>query len=122
MMVVLGKAVGLVADVLQEPQRVSVAAEPQRLVHAGLVDLLLAFGQRNDRRRRQSQFAKCGQPSVQLPLASVDQQNVGKSLTVGIEPLEPPPHPPLHGTEGVTSAAPPALLRLLPPLPPHPPA
>ena len=43
-MVVLGEAMGLVADVLQQPQRRRVPAQPQRLRLSRPVDLLLALG------------------------------------------------------------------------------
>src|SRR5690348_2915202 len=43
--IMLGEAVGFVADVLKEPQRRGVAIEPERLGVAGAVDFLLALGQ-----------------------------------------------------------------------------
>ena len=45
----LGEAVGLVADVLQQPQGVAVAAQVQRLGGVGREDKLLALGQRKER-------------------------------------------------------------------------
>ena len=45
----LGEAVGLVADVLQQPQGVAVAAQVQRLGQLGGENQFLAFGQREER-------------------------------------------------------------------------
>src|SRR5947209_7838702 len=49
--VMLGEAVGLVTDVLQQPQRRRVSAQADRLGIAGAVNLLVPLGQRHDRRR-----------------------------------------------------------------------
>src|SRR5215218_10294787 len=45
-----GEAVGLVADLLEQAQAGVVAPETERLRHPGNVDLLLALGERDDRR------------------------------------------------------------------------
>ena len=44
-MVVLGEPVGLVADILQQPQGVAVPAEMQRLVGIGSEDEFFTLGQ-----------------------------------------------------------------------------
>src|SRR5262249_36340440 len=51
LVIVLREAVGLVAHVLDQPQRRRVPAQPQRLRRAGPVDLLLALRQRDQARR-----------------------------------------------------------------------
>src|SRR5579883_1530305 len=53
--VMLGEAVGLVADVLEQPQGRRVPAEAQGLGGVGPEDLLLALGQREQLRRRDAQ-------------------------------------------------------------------
>src|SRR5437870_7740461 len=77
-MVVLGEAVGLVAHVLEQPQRRGVLAQAQRLGLAGPVDLLLALGQRDQAQRLQAQQAEGLERRVELALAAVDQPDVGK--------------------------------------------
>ena len=89
----LGEAVGLVADVLQQPQGIAVAAQPQRLVAAGHVNLFLALGQRKDRRRPHAQRVQGAEGRVKLPLAAVDQEDVGQGVALGRsfgQPLESP--------------------------------
>ena len=49
--VVLGEAVRFVAHVLQQPQRVRAAAQPQRFVAAIDVDQLFLLGEREHERR-----------------------------------------------------------------------
>src|SRR5256885_4068134 len=44
-----GETVGLVADLLEQPEAGIVPPEPERLRHAGHVDLLLPLRQRDDR-------------------------------------------------------------------------
>ena len=50
-MIMLGEPVGLVADVLEQAEGERAAAEDDRVGPAGDVDLLLALGQRDHRRR-----------------------------------------------------------------------
>ena len=45
-MIVLREAMGLVAHVLQQPQRVAVPAQPKRPVRPGREDQFLPLGQR----------------------------------------------------------------------------
>src|SRR3954447_14929685 len=78
--VVLGEAVGLVADVLEQAQGGGVPAQAQRLRRAGAVDLLLALGQRQQAGRLDAEHPERLQGGVQLPLAAVDQEHVGKDL------------------------------------------
>ena len=68
--VVLGKAVGLVADVLQQAQSGSVAAQPDRLGRARPVDLLLALGQGDQARRLDPQHGEGVQRRVEYRFAA----------------------------------------------------
>ena len=79
----LGKAMGLVADVLEQTEGIAVAAEPQRLFAAGHVDLFLALGQREDRRRTDSQCIQRTEGRMELPLAAVDQKYVRQGVALG---------------------------------------
>jgi hypothetical protein len=88
--IVLGEAMSLVANILQQPQRERVAAEPQRLGLPRHVDFLLAFGQRDKRGRGDVQFPKSGDRGVQLPFAAIDQQQIGKDLGFVAQPPIPP--------------------------------
>ena len=83
MVIMLGKAVGLVADVLQQAEGIAVTAQPQRLVAAGHVNLFLALGQRKDRRRPHAQRVQRAEGRVKLPLAAVDQEDVGQGVVLG---------------------------------------
>jgi hypothetical protein len=73
--VVLGEAVGLVADVLEQAEGEGAAAQHDRVRAAGDVDLLLALGQRDDRRGRHLQRLEGGQRGAELALAAVDQED-----------------------------------------------
>ncbi len=53
-MIMLGEPVGLVADVLQQPQGERSAAQHDRVGPAGQIDLLLLLGQGDDGRRDDS--------------------------------------------------------------------
>ena len=88
--VVLGEAMGFVADVLQQPQRIGMPRESQRLVGPRHVNLFFPLGQRNHRRRRDAQLCKRRQTGRKLALAAVDQQDVGKQFRLVVQPLEPP--------------------------------
>ena len=57
MMILLRKSVGFIADVLQEPQGVGVAAEAEGFFGAGDEDLFFALGERDHGRRGDAQFA-----------------------------------------------------------------
>src|ERR1700733_13891523 len=72
-MVVLGKAVGFVADVLQQPQGVRMTREASRLRLPGHEDFLLPLGQRDDERRLDADRLERGHRGAELPLAAVDQ-------------------------------------------------
>src|SRR5262249_40302622 len=76
-MIMLRKAMRLVADVLQEPQRRGVAAQMQRLRRAWPIDLLLALGERDQTRRLAAEHLEYLPCRVELALAAVDQQDVG---------------------------------------------
>ena len=79
-MIVLREPMGLVAHVLQQPQRRGMPAQAQRLRLAGAIDFLLALGQRDQARRLLAQHAEDFQRRVELALAAVDEQDVGKHL------------------------------------------
>src|SRR5258708_5649084 len=77
-MVMLREAMRLVADVLQQPQRRRVPAQAQRLRLAGAINLLLTLGERNQAWRLNAQQPKNVLGRVELPLAAVDEQDVGE--------------------------------------------
>ena len=79
-MVVLSEAVGFVPDVLQESQGKRVASEPQGFFFPGQIDLLVAFGQRDEHRRSQVAIAKRGQGGIELAFAAVDHQQIRKGI------------------------------------------
>src|SRR5512135_1083192 len=68
--VMLGEAVGLVADVLQEPQRERPPAQNDRLGLPGDEDLFLALGQRDQGRGGTSHRLECLERRVELALAA----------------------------------------------------
>ena len=84
----LGEAVGLVADVLQQPQGERAAAQDDRVGPAGDVDLLLALGQRDQGRRRDAQGLEGVEGGVELALAAVDQEDVGERLVALLQALD----------------------------------
>src|SRR2546421_9735370 len=69
-MIVLGEAVGLVADVLQQPQRRRIPAQAQRLRLTRTVDLFFFLGQRQETRCLGAQHLQRFQGGVQLALAA----------------------------------------------------
>ena len=81
-MVMLREAMRLVAHVLQQPQRRRMPRQPDRLRLAGTINLLLALGQRNQARRLDAEQVQRIEGRVELPLAAVDQQDVGEDLLV----------------------------------------
>ena len=90
MVVMLSEAVGLVADVLQEPQGERPAAEHDRLGPSLHEDLFLALGQGDDGRRDDLERVEGGQGGAELALAAVDQPDVGERLVALLEALDPP--------------------------------
>src|SRR5205814_10660385 len=86
--VVLSEAMGLVADVLQQPQGRGVTTQPQGFRHAGAVDLFLALRQRDQARRLDAEHAEDVQRRVELPLAAVDEQHVGEGLLLLLQATE----------------------------------
>ena len=87
--VVLGEAVGLVADVLEQPQGERAAAQDDRVGPAGDVDLLLLLGQRDQGRRGDAERLEGVEGRVELALAAVDQEDVGERLVALLEALDP---------------------------------
>ena len=81
-MVVLGKPVRFVADVLQQPEGEGMPAEMQRLVPPHHKDLFFALGQREDQRRIDVQLRECGQACSQLSDPAVDEENVGNEYRI----------------------------------------
>src|SRR5947209_3470393 len=78
LVIVLREPMRLVAHILQQPQRRRVPAQAQRLRLAGPVNLLLALRQRDQARRLNSQQVERLQRRVQLPLAAVNEKNIGE--------------------------------------------
>src|SRR5438046_184364 len=85
--IMLGKAVGLVAHILKQAQRRRVPAESQWLHFAGAVNLFLALGQRDQTRRLDAEQTKGVEGGVELALAAVDEQDVREHLFL---PRQPP--------------------------------
>ena len=79
-MVVLGKAVSLVADILEKPQSVGAAAHPEWFVGLGQIDLFFPFGEGENRGRRDLLISKCCERGGELPLAAIDQQDIRKNF------------------------------------------
>src|SRR5436309_381243 len=86
----LGEAVRLVTDILQQPQRRGMAAQPQRLAPVRLVNLLFALGQRDQAGRLTTEHAKDLQGGAELALAAVDEQDIRKNLLLAVEPVKAP--------------------------------
>src|SRR5262249_36379306 len=76
MMVVLGKAVGLVADVLQEAEGGGVPAQLERGCFAGAVHFFLALSQRDEARRLAAKELEHFKGRAELTFAAVDQEDV----------------------------------------------
>ena len=89
-MVVLGEAVGFVADVLQEPQGVGVLREPTRLGLAGHVDFFLALGQREDERRLEPIASSAATAALSCPLPPSISRMSGSDSPSLREPQKPP--------------------------------
>ncbi len=64
-------------------------AEHQRIAFAGQIDLFFAFGQRQERGRIDLLIAECGQGSVQLAFATIDQQEIGKGRLLVVQATKP---------------------------------
>ena len=86
--IVLGEAVGFVADVLEQPEGERPAAEDDRVGAAGDVDLFLALGQRDHGRGNDLQGLEGVQRRAELALAAVDQEDVGERLIALLESLD----------------------------------
>ena len=91
-MVVLREAMGLVTHVFEEPQRVGVAGQPQRLGASRHEDLLLPLRQRDQAWRPHAQGLDRLEGRGELPLASVHEEDVRQRRAVAQEPGEPPRH------------------------------
>ena len=89
MVVVLGEAVSLVADVLQQPQSIRVAAEDLRIGLTGQEHFFLALGEGQRKRRLDVESTHRVHGGVELTFASVDQQQVGKPLALLRESTKP---------------------------------
>ena len=85
----LREAVGFVADVFEKPERVGVAGESQRLGFAWQENLFLALRQRDDARRLNAERLEGVERRRELPLAAVDEEDVGQRLSLADEPREP---------------------------------
>ena len=90
--VVLGETMGFVANVLQQPQGVSMTAQSQRFFLTGDEDLFLALGQRQHDRRLDVEGSQCCQAGIELPLAAVDEQDVGEDLSFVVQAFESAGH------------------------------
>ena len=80
---------GLVADVLQEPQGVRPPGEATGLVFAGDVDLFFLLGQRDGEWRRDAERPHRLQGRVELAFAAVDEQQVRERLALVLQPCQP---------------------------------
>src|SRR5262245_23456930 len=78
MMIMLRKPMRLVAHILQEPQCRRMPAQADWLGIAGPIDFFLGLGQRDQARRLLAEHAKHVERRVELALAAVDEQDVGK--------------------------------------------
>ena len=80
---------GLVPDVFEKPEREGVAGESQRLGFAWQENLFLSLRQRDDARRLDAERLEGVERSRELPLAAVDEEDVGQRLSFADEPREP---------------------------------
>ena len=80
MVIVLGEAVGFVADVLQQAEGEGVAARAERLVFAGEEDFFFLLGEREQRRGGDFLVAEGGEGGAELAFAAVDEQDVGEDF------------------------------------------
>ena len=85
-MVVLCKPVRFIAHILQQPQRPRMLAENFRFRLTRQKDLFLAFGERANKWGRHTNAAQCRHGGPQLPLAAIDQQNIGKCFSFLLQP------------------------------------
>src|SRR5262245_42546252 len=80
MVVMLRESVGLVADILKEPQGEGTPTQYDRVRQARDVDLFLLLRQRDDSRRGLLQGGEGIERRVELSLAAVDQKDIGMRL------------------------------------------
>ncbi len=80
MMIMLGKAMGFVADILEEAQGVGVAAQVQWLFGVHHVNQFLSFGERQHARRLDIQRRERRERRAELPFAAVNEENVGGEI------------------------------------------
>ena len=73
-----GEAVGLVADLLQQVERLGVARDAHRIGLAGHVHLLEALGQAGHRDVLEPHLLEHAHRDAELALAAVDQHEVGR--------------------------------------------
>src|SRR4051794_28940785 len=90
--IVLGKAMGLIAHVLQQTQSGRVPAQTQGFALPGPVNLLLPLGQREQDGRLDIHDTKRLQCGVQLTEAAIDEQNVRKNMLLIRKPAKTPRH------------------------------
>src|SRR4051812_43146666 len=83
--IVLGEAVGFVADVLEQAQRERMVGEFQGPVRSRQVDFLFLLGEREKRRRGDLLVPEGGQGGGELPLAPVDEEDVGEDFVLVAE-------------------------------------
>ena len=84
--VVLGEAVGFVADVLEEAKRKRVAREFDRVAFAGEKDFFFLLGKGEQGRGGDFLVAEGGEGGGELALAAVDEEDVGKDF-IGVAEL-----------------------------------
>src|SRR5207302_2865911 len=96
----------LVAGALQQLERRAAARQAERLPLTRLVDLLLALGETHDRQLLQAGTPRRVERRAQLPLAAVDDHEIGERLPFGAAPAEVACHDFVHGREIVLRGAP----------------
>ena len=88
-MVAVGKAVGFVADALQELERAAVVGKLERLRAAGAIDFFEFFGQTDDGDFVEAELLQLAAGGAELALAAVDDDEVGEgSAEFGIRSAE----------------------------------
>src|SRR5690606_33156592 len=97
--VAVREPVRLVADALQQPERVARAGQAQRVRAAGKVDFLLPLGQRDQGEVVRSRLVGCGLRHRELPLPAIDHRKLGERLPFLDPPAQIPPYDFLHRAE-----------------------
>ena len=84
-MIVLGRAVGLVSDILEQAERKGVFAQLERLGLVQQVKIFLLLGQGKQEGMRNLLLLEGGPGSIELAFASINQQDIGKQLTFVVQ-------------------------------------